>query len=142
SQLLADMHIHVDPLISVSEGHSIGDRVMGLLGRKFKRLTDVVVHIDPEDDLMIPSLQDLPLRPEIERAVRDCLIEAKKPDGSTEIEDFDLLLHYVGGRVTGELTFALPASELRGVLEEESQALSERLLTKTPLSAVKIHYRA
>ena len=91
---------------------------------------------------MIPNSQDLPLRPEIERAVRDCLIQAKKPDGSTEIEDFDLVLHYVGGSVTGELTFALPASELCGFLEEESQALSEQLITKTPLSAVRIHYRA
>jgi len=32
--------------------------------------------------------------------------------------------------------------ELRGVLEEESQALSERLITETPLSAVRILYRA
>ena len=142
SQLLADMHIHVDPLISVSEGHSIGDRVMSLLGRKFKRLTDVVVHIDPEDDLIIPNSEDLPLRPEIERAVRECLIEAKKPDVQTGIANFDLVLHYVGGSITGELTFPLPALELRGVLEEESQALSERLITETPLSAVRILYRA
>ena len=142
SQLLADMHIHVDPLISVSEGHSIGDRVMGLLGHKFKRLTDVVVHIDPEDDLMIPNSEDLPLRPEIERAVRECLIKAKKSEVQTGIEDFDLVLHYIGGSITGELTFPLPASELRGVLEEESQALSEQLITETPLSAVRIFYRA
>ena len=142
SQLLADMHIHVDPLISVSEGHSIGDRVMDRLGRKFKRLTDVVVHIDPEDDLMIPNSQDLPLRPEIERAVRECLIDAKKPDERTGIEDFDLVLHYVGGSITGELTFPLPAWESRGFLAEESQALSEQLLTETPLSAVRILYRA
>ena len=142
SQLLADMHIHVDPLISVSEGHSIGDRVMGLLGHKFKRLTDVVVHIDPEDDLMIPNSEDLPLRPEIERAVRECLIKAKKSEVQTGIEDFDLVLHYIGGSITAELTFPLPASELRGVLEEESQALSEQLITETPLSAVRIFYRA
>ena len=141
SQLLADMHIHVDPLISVSEGHSIGDRVMSLLENRFKSLTDVVVHIDPEDDLMMPNPDDLPLRPEIERAVRQSLVKARGLEVQTGVDDFDLVLHYFGGSITGELTFPLPASELRDVLDEESQALSKRLITETPLSAVRILYR-
>jgi len=141
SQFLADMHIHVDPLISVSEGHNIGDRVMFILGEEFKSLTDVVVHIDPEDDLTMPNPDDLPLRPEIERSVRQSLIAVHGSQAQTRLDDIDLVLHYVGGCVTGELTLSLPAPELRGVLEQESRALSARLIKETPLSEVKILYR-
>ena len=141
SQLLADMHIHVDPLISVSEGHGIGDRVMYVLERKFMRLSDIVVHIDPEDDLATPGPIDLPLRPDIERAARDALIsDGIRPEHAGEV-DLDLVIHYVGGKIIGEFTFPLPGPDQRGDLDEQSRVLSERLIEETPLSEVKILYR-
>ena len=141
SQLLADMHIHVDPLISVSEGHSIGDRVMLVLEQKFSRLSDIVVHIDPEDDLAAPGQIDLPLRPDIERAVHKALTRGGiEPEAAGE-PDPNLVLHYVGDNIIGELTFSLPAPEQRGDLDEQSRALSDRLIQETPLSAVKILFR-
>ena len=45
-----DAHIVVDPRISVSEGHMIGDRVRDNLKTEFDDVVDVLVHIDPEDD--------------------------------------------------------------------------------------------
>lgn len=45
-----DAHIVVDPKISVSEGHMIGDKVRANLIDKFDDIVDVLVHIDPEDD--------------------------------------------------------------------------------------------
>lgn len=141
SQLLADMHIHVDPLISVSEGHAIGDQVMHVLGRKFRRLGDIVVHIDPEDDLVTPGPIDLPLRPDIERALRKVLTRGGVGSEHAGETYLDLLLHYVGGSVIGELTFQLPAPEQRSDLGEQSRILSERLIEQTPLSEVKILYR-
>jgi len=141
SALLADMHIHVDPLISVSEGHGIGDRVMHVLEQKFSRLSDIVVHIDPEDDLAAPGQIDLPLRPDIERAVHKALTRGGiEPEAAGE-PDPNLVLHYVGDNIIGELTFSLPAPEQRGDLDEQSKALSERLIKETPLSEVKILYR-
>jgi len=141
SQLLADMHIHVDPLISVSEGHGIGDRVMHVLERKFMRLNDIVVHIDPEDDLATPGPIDLPLRPDIERAAREALARGGIGAEHANRPDLDLVIHYVGGNIIGEFTFPLPEPEQRGDLDEQSRALSERLIEETPLSEVKILYR-
>jgi len=141
SQLLADMHIHVDPLISVSEGHGIGDRVMYVLEQKFTRLSDIVVHIDPEDDLATPGPIDLPLRPEIERAARDALIRDGIRPEHAGAANLDLVIHYVGGNIIGEFTFPLPGPDQRGDLDEQSRALSERLIEETPLSEVKILYR-
>ncbi len=45
-----DAHIVVDPRITVSEGHVIGDRVRDKLKQDFDNITDVLVHVDPEDD--------------------------------------------------------------------------------------------
>jgi hypothetical protein len=45
-----DAHIVVDPRISVSEGHMIGDAVRDNLKAEFDDVADVLVHIDPEDD--------------------------------------------------------------------------------------------
>lgn len=48
--ILIDVHVLVDPLISVSEGHYIALQVQRALLEKLDRVKDVIVHIDPEDD--------------------------------------------------------------------------------------------
>ena len=47
---LVDAHIVVNPRISVSEGHMIGDKVKDHVIERFEDVMDVLVHIDPEDD--------------------------------------------------------------------------------------------
>ncbi len=48
--IFVDLHIIVDPFISVSEGHHIGEEVHLKLLKTIKQVKDVIVHIDPEDD--------------------------------------------------------------------------------------------
>ena len=141
SQLLADMHIHVHPLISVSEGHHIGDRVMLVLGEKFKALTDIVVHIDPEDDFEMSNPEGLPHRSDIEQAVRKTLAASNVGAWLLQTGDFSLVLHYIGGAVTAEVIISLPSAESRKVMESESTALAKTIVEETPLSGVRILYQ-
>ena len=141
SQLLADMHIHVNPLISVSEGHHIGDRVMQVLGERFKTLADIVVHIDPEDDFEMFNPSGLPLRSDLGEAVRKTLASSDWGTRSLEVGDFSLVLHYIGGSVTAEVVMALPSGEYRETIESESTTLSKKLVEETSLSGVRILYR-
>ena len=141
SQLLADMHIHVNPLISVSEGHHIGDRVMQVLGERFKTLADIVVHIDPEDDFEMFNPSGLPLRSDLGEAVRKTLASSDWGTRSLEVGDFSLVLHYIGGSVTAEVVMALPSGEYREAIESESTTLSKKLVEETSLSGVRILYR-
>lgn len=141
SQLLADMHIHVNPLISVSEGHHIGDRVMQVLGERFKTLADIVVHIDPEDDFEMFNPSGLPLRSDLGEAVRKTLASSDWGTRSLEVGDFSLVLHYIGGSVTAEVVMALPSGEYREAMESESTTLSKKLVEETSLSGVRILYR-
>jgi cation diffusion facilitator family transporter len=48
--VLLDVHVIVDPRISVSEGHSIADAVQDELLSRFDGVMDVMVHIDSEND--------------------------------------------------------------------------------------------
>jgi divalent metal cation (Fe/Co/Zn/Cd) transporter len=45
--LLMDIHIEVDPEISVREGHAIGHRVADRLKASRLPILDVVVHVEP-----------------------------------------------------------------------------------------------
>ncbi len=45
-----DLHLQVDPLVSVSEGHEIGCWVAAAIRAKFNEVSDITFHIDPEDD--------------------------------------------------------------------------------------------
>ncbi len=58
----ADVHVLVEPLISVSEGHMISLMVENNLKSHIEEIEDVTVHIDPEDDESAPTCENLPLR--------------------------------------------------------------------------------
>jgi len=46
-EFLADMHMEVDPQMSVAEGHAIGHDVKDRLLKQFPMLRDVLVHLEP-----------------------------------------------------------------------------------------------
>ena len=47
-QILAEMHVVVDPDLTVREGHSIAKTVELLLREKIADLTSVIIHVDPD----------------------------------------------------------------------------------------------
>lgn len=108
--VLADVHLLVEPRISVSEGHLISLLVERQLKEAFDEIEDVIVHIDPEDDALGPLVLGLPQRAEVVTA----LDEAWKGLGILITPD-NLMLHYLDARVDVELRLvdsSVVASEL------------------------------
>lgn len=67
NRTLLDIHLQVDPHISVSEGHEVGAWVARLLRNQYDHISDVTFHIDPECDEHVDVTEDnrrLPLRPD------------------------------------------------------------------------------
>ena len=94
SDALVDVHILVDPVLSVSEGHQIGEAVRWRLLKTVEEVSDVTVHIDPEDDERASSCAGLPLRDEILRRLE----QQWQPLGIRERLD-KVVLHYLDGKV-------------------------------------------
>jgi len=101
---LVDLHIQVDPRISVSEGHQIGDTVRRQLLERIEEVTDVTVHIDPEDDEQKSPCDKLPLRGDLIEALKE---RWEHLDG---IHADQVTLHYLDGKLQVEL--GLPLSML------------------------------
>ena len=91
-----DAHIVVDPRITVSEGHMIGDVVRDDLVARFDDVMDVLVHVDPEND-EYKDKRNKPLsRKQVQALLDKYLMEMKH-----DIENFRV--HYLDGQVEVEI---------------------------------------
>ena len=98
-----DAHIVVNPRITVSEGHCIGDSVRQKLIECFDDVTDVLVHVDPEDDEYNESLAQPPLL-RLSRQEIHGLLDIYLRDIKRAI--LDVRIHYLDGKL--ELEIILP----------------------------------
>jgi cation diffusion facilitator family transporter len=98
---LVDLHVQVDPRISVSEGHQIGDTVRRRLLQRIDEVTDVTVHIDPEDDEQGSACDQLPLR-------SDLIEKLQRQWADLEAVDAEqVTLHYLCGKLQIDLVLPL-----------------------------------
>lgn len=120
---LIDAHIVVDPRITVSEGHSIGDTVRDELIARFDDVMDVLVHVDPEDD----EGQFEHGKPLTRGDVR-FLLDKYLGNFNTSIQDFRI--HYLNGQIEVEVILPFALSEqpqLLAALKKQSQLMKTKV---------------
>ena len=115
-EALVDVHIQVDPRISVSEGHYVSETVRARVIKEIEEVSDVMVHIDPENDEITPPNTGLPLRHTLMAQLEQ---EWQGLAVASRIED--VTLHYLQGRIQVELKLPL------AVLEENTQGNRDAL---------------
>lgn len=127
-QASADVHVLVDPFVSVSEGHAISVLVEQRLKGEIDEMTDVTVHIDPEDDDRARPTAGLPLRSEaLQRLER---LWQAIPEAAARKR---VLLHYLGGRIEVDVFLPLQAGLGDGT---HAKTLRERLQAATAADPV------
>ena len=99
-EAVVDLHIQVDPRISVSEGHQLAELVQESILQSVEEVTDVTVHIDPEDHEIVRF--DLPSREQVEAELRQRWAGAVPSDA---IEG--MTLHYLDQRIIVEVVVSL-----------------------------------
>ena len=108
-KVLADVHIRVDPLISVSEGHRIGDEVMDTLKTRFPEVGDIVVHIDPEDDIVGDVYSKLPMRSVIVAEINTSLHNLRNNfDTRFSLQPRNIVVHYLDDGCQIEIWMTMP----------------------------------
>lgn len=58
AEVHVDLHVQVDPSVSVSEGHQIAETVERYLASVFPNVSDVIVHLEPMDDYQQAKTSD------------------------------------------------------------------------------------
>ena len=131
-QALVDAHVQVDPRISVSEGHRIAESARARVLRQHPEVLDVLVHIDPEDDLDPDGAAiRLPGRSAVLTSLAPLLAGLPAPE--------KVVLHYLGGQIEVEVFFG--AEALAGVADAggiESR-LSEALKLHPQIRSLSVH---
>jgi len=118
-QTALDVHVLVDPRVSVSEGHMIALLVEERLKSRIDEITDVTVHIDSEDDEpkdgeAEPGSAALPTRAEVLARL------GRLWQGVSEVTECRrVVLHYLNGRIDVELYFPLGVCAGEGSRAEE-----------------------
>lgn len=112
---LVDVHIQVDPRLSVSEGHQVSEAVRHRVIDEIDEVADVMVHIDPENDETSQPCGDLPLRKELMAKLREAWVDV---DAAAQVDK--ITVHYLGGRV--HLDLFLPLAGFDDIEAARSQA--------------------
>ncbi len=132
---LVDVHIQVDPRISVSEGHQIGEAVRRRLLEDLDFVTDVTVHIDPENDETASPNDGLPLRSELMDRLRAAW---SRVTGRPDLVR-DVILHYLDGRIHVDLVLDPGIIRCRdGEVDDLGQRLREALQALPEVGQVRV----
>ena len=132
----ADVHVQVNPFLSVSEGHIISVSVERVAKECIEELDDVTVHIDPEND---EEKDDTPYKdlPERAQALKIINQSLKLENINYKIEKTQL--HYLEGEIL--VDFYLSIDYLTNNTIEEIQSKLSLALEKLPgFGQVKVYY--
>ena len=121
----ADVHVQVNPFLSVSEGHIISVSVERVAKECIEELDDVTVHIDPEND---EEKEDAPYKdlPERAQALKIISQSLKLENVNYNIEKTQL--HYLEGEILVDFFLSadyLKNQELNNIKSELSAALEK-----------------
>ena len=129
---LVDAHILVDPRISVSEGHCIAERARARVLKSHPAVADVLVHVDPEDDLEHDSHA-------VRMPGRDALLQHLSPllDGLPEPQR--VVFHYIGAKVEAEVYFPHDYFAEYSALVEAEAKVAARLVDNLYFSKISLN---
>lgn len=132
---LVDVHIQVDPLLSVSEGHFISETVRQRLICEIDEVQDVLVHIDAEDDEESSRCQQLPGRTQ----VREMFAQAWQ--GIEAAHDIKrMTLHYIGGRIVAEVTLPLTAAPSPAESDRLRRQMQSALVGNAQIERIDVYF--
>ncbi len=131
-QALVDTHVQVDSRISVSEGHRIAESARARILRDHPEVLDVLVHIDPEDD-MAPELASCRL------PGRDVMLHELQPILAGLPEPEKVVLHYLNGQVEVEVFLLHTFFENGDSLRQAEVGVASRLKAHPLIRSISLN---
>lgn len=101
-QVLVEAHVLVGNHVTVSEGHMISDRVRARLLTDHDDISEVLIHIDPEDDDVARPSSNLASRAEVLATLEKCWAPLEVAERIERVN-----LHYLDGKIDVEVLLPL-----------------------------------
>jgi cation diffusion facilitator family transporter len=133
---LADVHIQVEPKLSVSEGHHIAESVRRRLLEASDDVNDVTVHIDPENDERSAASMLLPDRSAVLSSLRK-----KWHDAGESSAIRDIRLHYLNGQLHVELLLSLEEQQSIAQAQAAVERLSRLISDDPQIADVQVRFQ-
>ncbi len=137
TRALVDVHLLVNPRISVSEGHQIGETVRTRLVDQVEEISDVIIHIDPENDEThspSPNLE-LPLRREVIGRLKHRWQSLEAAQAIHRVN-----LHYLAGKLMVEIYLPLQVVTTTQEAEALAQRFVELAAEEPQIYTIKVYY--
>lgn len=134
-EILVDVHVQVEPRLSVSEGHQISEAVQYGLIKKHQDISDVIVHIDPEDDADSAPNAKLPMRDKVIAELRQCWQHIPAAQHIVHIN-----LHYLSGQIAVDVHLPLNSVSDFQQTQQQTQAFEQATQAVAYVSAVRVYY--
>ena len=129
---LVDAHILVDPRISVSEGHCIAERARARVLKNHPAVADVLVHVDPEDDLEHDShASHMPGRYLLMQHLWPLLEGFPAPQR--------VIFHYIGAKVEAEVYLPHEFFAECGALIDAEEKVAKQLVNDPYFSLISLN---
>ena len=130
-QALVDAHVLVNSRISVSEGHRIAETARANVLRAHPDVLDVLVHIDPEDDVD-PDIAACRL------PARELVLEELQPLLAGLPPPNRVMLHYLNSQVEVELYFEQAHFDTPDSLRLAEDRIASRLKNSSSIGRVAL----
>jgi len=133
--ILVDIHIVVDPLSSVSEGHQVSEKLRKKLMKEIESVTEVLVHVDsePDDDSDVPVYSNrAQIEQDIQRIIQEKNLMLKIKKITPHYNKKGMLLDLV---VENEGEKEISLSQLK----EKNKILNDEIISLKP-EIIKIHF--
>ena len=134
--ILVDVHVLVGSQVTVSEGHMTADRVRAAVHEHCEYVSDVLVHVDPEDDA---AEEDITLLPQREEMLQR--LDRRWREAGIDVVPERVNFHYLGGSVDVEILLPLNAVDDIDAARRLSECLVEATRRERHVSEIDVLFR-
>ncbi|MEK9628257.1 MAG: cation diffusion facilitator family transporter [Nitrospinota bacterium] len=131
-EVLIDVHIQVDPELTVTEGHQIAEVARVNIIKAFNNVQDVLVHVDGERDTEVQNLYTA-TRKEIREIIKPII---EKLEGTSP--DPEIRTHFIKGKVLVDVYLQLERDQNIEQAQKLMREFKSRLEEKSQIDKARI----
>ena len=134
-EILMDVHILVNPEMTVTEGHQIAEVVRRNIIKEFGNVQDVLVHVDGEHDAEVENLYNTTRR-DITEIINPIIEGLERVRSNPEIRT-----HHIKGKILLDVFLQMEGNQEMEGIQKRINEIKSRLEANPQIDRARIFYR-